>query len=374
MPSTSSSIYIHFPFCKTRCSYCAFYSQTDIKDFDRYVDALLLEAESRTSYLPDKNIATLYLGGGTPSLFPTQTIVRLMEKLSRLFNIQENAEMTIEVNPDDINSSYLSDLKKYSGINRISVGIQSFDDRELAAINRRHNSLTAKKALENIAAFFDNYSLDLIYGLPFQSVESYQNNLETALLFHPRHISAYALSVEQGTQLEKDLISQRMAIPGDDMSIQCYHITNKILGDNNFEHYEISNYALAGYKSKHNSRYWTGDNYLGLGAGAHSFNTTTRRWNFPSVERYIKSRFQYEEEQIDKKTALNEYIMLGLRTKNGVNLDFIDKKFGHEYKKTIERLSTQIPENHLIVDGMALSLNEDGMLFADKYASILFFL
>ena len=370
----SVGLYAHLPFCKSRCYYCAFYSQTANDNYTLYVKSLINEAEHEKDFLPTKTLNSVYLGGGTPSLLNVQQLATLFNGLKNIFSVADNAEITIEVNPDDVTEDYIKDLKMYTPINRISIGIQSFNDEELKIVNRRHNASTAKKALEIINKFYDNFSLDFIYGLPLQTCESWQDSINTALSFNPKHISAYSLSVEHGTYMEKMAEDKTVIIPDENFVVDCYNIIKDMLDKHGFIHYEISNYCLKDFEAKHNTNYWNDGKYLGLGAGAHSFNGKIRRWNVASVDEYMRlagiGNF-YGKENIDKKTAYNEYIMLGLRTKKGINLDNIEKYFGEFYVINTKKYLSQIPYNHLIVNGLNYNLNDEGMLLADRY-SVLF--
>ncbi|MGI6717754.1 MAG: radical SAM family heme chaperone HemW [Bacteroidales bacterium] len=384
-----NNIYIHFPFCKTRCDYCNFYSQTsksNYKDYSEYINLLLHEIQLQKNFLTSNNIDNLYLGGGTPSVFNIELIIKLLDYIYKIFNVSSNAEITIEVNPDDITPDYVKELSQNSPINRVSVGIQSFNDIELKSVNRRHTSLQAKKALENINKYFDNFSLDLIYGLPYQTLKSFKDNIDTALLFNPKHISAYALTIEETSPLYKNILANKnnlkLNIPSEEFTIECYHLINNILKDHGFIQYEISNYCIKDYKAKHNSCYWDIDNgYLGLGAGAHSYNGELRQYNIPSLIKYksnLSNNNYYSQEKITKKMKYNEYIMLKLRTNNGINLNYINKKFGTDfYNNTLAELKNIKPEhlvNNLstIENNDNIILNTEGLLFADYYASLSF--
>ncbi|MDR2085037.1 MAG: radical SAM family heme chaperone HemW [Bacteroidales bacterium] len=372
-----SSIYIHFPFCKSKCYYCNFFSETNsvIKPED-YINLLIKEASQRNDYLNNSIVKSIYLGGGTPSLFSPQLISELLNRLYKIFNISENAEITIEVNPDDITDEYVKFLASNTKINRISIGIQSFNDKELKLINRRHSSRKAMESLEIISKHFDNFSLDLIYGLPSQDLESLNRNIEMALRFKPKHISVYSLTIEKGTPLFNDIQKKEINIPGEDDEVNFYFFIADRLKENGYDHYEISNYSLDGFKSKHNSAYWTGNTYLGLGPGAHSFDGNQRRWNFPSLLTYKTSledgKNYFETEKIDLTDSYNEYIMLAFRTKMGINLDYIDDKYGGIFTENTKNKLLLVPKDHLIIIKSNYSLNDAGFLFADKYASDFF--
>ncbi|MDL2238583.1 radical SAM family heme chaperone HemW [Bacteroidales bacterium OttesenSCG-928-K22] len=374
----SSSIYIHFPFCKSKCYYCNFFSEINSNlSHDEYIVLLLNESLQRKNYLNNTIVNSIYLGGGTPSVFDPKLISGLLNALDKIFNVAKNAEITIEVNPDDITEEYLKILSSYTNINRISVGVQSFNDNELKLINRRHSSEKAIKSLELISKYYDNISIDLIYSLPMQDLESLNHNINIALSFNPQHISAYSLTLEKETHLFKQIQKGEVNIPSEDEDVDFYLFLTEQLKNNGYDHYEISNFCLQGYESKHNSAYWTGNTYLGLGPGAHSFNGVQRRWNLSSINTY-KSKLEsgnnyFETEDINIISSFNEYIMLGLRTKKGISLDYISDKFGIEFLQNTKKALLLIPQQHIVEKDMSYALNDAGMLFADKYASCFLF-
>lgn len=370
-------LYIHFPFCKKKCSYCAFYSQTHSFDYQQYINLLVKEASDSKNFLPNSRINTIYLGGGTPSTVPPKLIYELFNSLSRIFDLSECTEITIEANPDDIDHDWITSIKN-TPINRISIGVQSFNDNELRILNRRHNSQGAGKALELIATNYPNYSLDLMYGLPEQTIKSWDYSIEQALSFHPRHISAYSLSVETDTPLDKMARQKKINIPDEEFAIACYHHLNNKLKEEQFEHYEISNYCRSGYEAIHNSNYWKAFPYLGLGPAAHSFNGDIRKWNLNSLEIY-SARVQnhdvyYDIETLDTNMRYNEYIMLGLRTKIGIDFDEIENKYGKLYITHTNSMIKHIDKNLIVKSNNAISLNENGFLLADGIASTFFIL
>lgn len=370
-------LYIHFPFCKKKCSYCAFYSQSYIFDYQKYIHTLIKEATANSSFLPNKKIDTIYLGGGTPSIVPVNYILELFNSLSKIFDLSECSEITIEANPDDVDIEWITSLKS-TPINRISIGIQSFNDNELSILNRRHNAKGAAKALDLIASHYPNYSLDLMYGLPEQTMKSWEYSIEQALFFQPQHISAYSLSVEPNTPLDKMSCSNIITIPEEDFSIDCYNMLNDKLKDSHFEHYEISNYCKSGYKAIHNSNYWKAFPYLGIGPAAHSFNGDIRKWNINSLEKYSENvqndDVYYEIETLDTDMKYNEYIMLGLRTNNGIDFDEIENKYGKIYATHTFATKKNINKSLIMRNDNILSLNEKGFLLADRIASNFFVL
>ena len=374
-------LYFHFPFCKSRCIYCAFYSQTQYTDFQHYVECLIHEAKATMSssdvFTEHTKIDTVYLGGGTPSLIPVKLLSYLFTELYSTFDLSNSEEITIEVNPDDVNEEYIRQIKSFTPINRISIGVQSFNDDELKMINRRHNADKACKAIEIISQKFDNFSIDLIYGLPLQTSESWEASINKALAFNPKHISAYSLSIENGTPLAKMISEEKITVPDEDFTINCYHRLNEILREHGYLHYEISNYCLPNYHSRHNSNYWKDFPYIGMGAGAHSYDCKSRHWNVKDIKKYMEKIDNCldaaEHEIITQDMKYNEYIMLGLRTSQGIDYQYINDYFGKgKLNHTIEsanKVSRQfiMPDCH-----NALILNEEGMLFADGIASDFF--
>lgn len=357
-----AGLYIHIPFCKTRCIYCGFFSTTFSLLQDDYINALIKELKSRENdYDNDKGFSTLYLGGGTPSQLSIEQLARLLAHIHTL----PDAERTIECNPDDINEEYAEGLLSL-GFNRISLGIQSFDDERLRFIHRRHNSQKAIEATEILKkSGFTNISIDLMFGFPNQTLQQWAKDIDKAISLHVKHLSSYCLSYEEGTILEKMLKSGEVKEADDEILAEMYTLLCDKLKEAGYEHYEISNFALAGYQSKHNSSYWYGKPYLGIGAGAHSYNGTNRRWNISNLKEYIRaiiiennkhSTNYYQYEDLSTKDKYNELIMIRLRTSEGINPNEIPDAFRQyfltkvesylnkglmEYKKTNIRLTTQ---------------------------------
>jgi oxygen-independent coproporphyrinogen III oxidase len=333
-----AGIYIHIPFCKKLCSYCDFYKIISPEDYTSFIDALITEAEIRKNYLAGEVVSTIYLGGGTPSVLSLETIHKILDRLSDLFTIDKNCEITVELNPDDLDITYLKGLKKIN-INRVSLGIQSWRDEDLVLLNRRHNAAQAEKALENtFSAGFENVTVDLIYGIPGLSSSEWISNLDKTFSFGINHLSAYHLTIEPGTVFgkmkEKGLLSEI----DEEESANQFNILIEKAERAGFIHYEISNFGREGFFSQHNTNYWKQVNYLGLGPSAHSFNNYSRQWNIKNVKNYISSiknkKPFYEGEELNVRTRFNEYIMTSLRTMWGIDLEFIEKTFekeGYDY-------------------------------------------
>ena len=346
-----SGIYIHIPFCKQACHYCDFHFSTSMKKKDEMVIALAKEIRMRKSEFKDEIIETIYLGGGTPSVLTTTLIQFLFDAVYENYSVSENPEITLEANPDDLSSlsfrgtRNLFEEYKSIGINRLSIGIQSFFEDDLAMMNRAHNSVEARKCLKEATKYFDNISLDLIYGIPDPSQngeqakqmsnEKWKQNIETALSFGVPHISSYALTVEPKTALSKLIQTGKIAKPNDDLAQEHFTILVETLEANGFIHYELSNFGKENYFSKNNSAYWLGKKYIGIGPSAHSYDGISRSWNVSNNTIYLKSleenKLPNETEILSKTDRYNEYIMTGLRTIWGVSLDRILAEFGSEY-------------------------------------------
>lgn len=314
-----AGIYIHMPFCKTRCSYCSFYSTTDLPNRSLYVDAVLKEYDLRKDYLPQgEKIRTIYLGGGTPSQIGNKDLARLLHTLPT----KEAEEVTIEANPSDMTEAKLRAWLAM-GINRLSIGVQSFNDYKLAMLARRHDSKQARKVIRLAKDIgFTNISIDLMYALPNQTPEEWQADISEALDLGVQHISTYCLSIEPGTLLYKLREKGFIHDIDDDQANAMYACLSDQLKAAGYVHYEVSNFALPGYESKHNSSYWDGTPYLGLGAGAHSYDGRTRQWNIANLKKYLsdimKGKVPYKREVLTETEKYNEQVMLGLRTCQGV--------------------------------------------------------
>ncbi|MGL4992983.1 MAG: radical SAM family heme chaperone HemW [Bacteroidales bacterium] len=332
-----SGIYIHIPFCKKRCHYCDFFSTTGQESQADYVESICKEAKLRNKYLLNNRISTIYFGGGTPSQLETSQVRLIIDSIKENFDTSNCQEITFELNPDDITYEYLISLKEI-GINRLSIGIQSFDDEILKRINRRHNS---KQAIESVKLAqrvgFNNISIDLMYGLPGQNIDIFRQSLEIAVGLNIQHISSYHLTYEEGTVLYKWLKEGVVSEPNEELSLRYFELLIDSLRESGFRHYEISNFALPNRESKHNSSYWEGTPYLGLGASSHSYNGSERSWNASSIKTYMNSiscdELACEKETIDQTTSYNDYIITSLRTSRGINIEYISDNFGEKLKQ-----------------------------------------
>lgn len=369
-------IYIHIPFCKSRCIYCGFYSTTNKELKERYVDALIREIHMRkddfarlgTSLSPSST-STVYFGGGTPSSLSVCDIERIVGTLESTFN-GTPSEVTLEMNPDDVTEDYIKAVRQM-GINRISMGIQTFDDSRLQFIRRRHNASQAEKAVMTIREEgIHNVSIDLMFGFPNQTMDEWVTDIDKAIALHPTHISAYSLMYEEDTPLFRMLQKGEINQIDDETSLAMYTELINRLTANGYEHYEISNFAMPGYRSVHNSSYWHDTPYLGFGAAAHSYNKDTRSWNIPDLKKYIESIesgvLPSESEVIDADTHYNDLITTALRTREGLNLDDLPQKY-REYALVNARKS--ISEHLLEATDSHIRLTREGLFVSDMVMS-----
>ena len=369
-----AGIYIHIPFCKKICFYCDFYHIISSDDNSAFVNALLNEASLRQDYLGIETVSTIYFGGGTPSVFSIKELGIILNQINKLFRVEENCEITIELNPDDVSPTYLSGLKKLN-INRISLGIQSWKDSYLKMLNRRHDSSQALLALkETFKAGFENVTIDLIYGIPGMSVREWASNLDFSFSFNIKHLSAYHLTFEHGTVFGKMLEKGLIAEIDEEESTSLFNILIEKAESAGFIHYEISNFGKPGYFSIHNSNYWKQIIYLGLGPSAHSFNGYSRQWNIRDLKGYIKSvnagKSFFESEELDNKARFNEYIMTSLRTMWGIDLEYIERTFEKEGYDYVVNLAGKFRDYGLMKqDKKNLVLTNQGKMISDNIIS-----
>ncbi len=352
-----SAIYIHIPFCKRLCGYCDFFKSVKLQHKDATLDAMRRELVEERNFLNDKKIETIYFGGGTPSLIDADTIANFMRLISENYDCSALGEVTLEANPDDLSLEYLQGLRK-AGINRLSVGIQSFDDTELKFMNRRHTSQQAIRAIKDAQSVgFDNITIDLIFGVYGFGEDVLRRSIKQALALKVQHISAYHLTIEPGTLFARRVAKGEFRAVDEQVSEREYAIMETMLCDAGYEHYEVSNYALPTFRSRHNSSYWHGVHYLGIGPGAHSFNGDSRRWVNSSIEEYIKGgNERYESELLSDKEQYDEYVMTALRCAEGLDLEQLRRRFSDElYLYIIGASKSWIESGHLI--------NEDGRLY-----------
>ncbi|MFV0536779.1 MAG: radical SAM family heme chaperone HemW [Dysgonomonas sp.] len=369
-----AGIYIHVPFCKTRCIYCDFYTRTDMSSKHNYVSALCREIELRKDYIGDEIIETIYFGGGTPSQLTKDDFEQIFASIFRNFKVSEYAEITMEANPDDLNDKYLQMIREFP-FNRLSIGIQSFDDSELLFLKRRHSSQKAKEAVESAKSIgFNNISIDLMYGLPNQTLDIWNKNLNEALALDIQHISSYHLIYEQGTRLYRLFKLGDVKAVDEDLSVEMFSIMIDKLSSAGFEHYEISNFAKNKLYSKHNSSYWLGKKYLGLGPAAHSFDGQNRAWNIPSISKYVEGinleKLPLEIEYLDKNTRYNDFILTGMRTMWGVNLKELERLFGSQRKEyCLKSVQKYVNQGFANQSDDKLKLTREGIFISDGIMS-----
>ncbi|MFN3753115.1 radical SAM family heme chaperone HemW [Flavobacterium sp.] len=373
-----SGIYIHIPFCKQACHYCDFHFSTSLKKKDDMVLALAKEIALRKDEFKDEVIETIYFGGGTPSILQTADLRFLIEEVFRNYNVISNPEITVEANPDDLTEERIVELSN-NRINRLSIGIQSFFEDDLKLMNRAHNVAEAQKCLEIATKYFDNITIDLIYGMPNMSNEKWLQNIETALSYNIPHISSYALTVEPKTALHKFIKQGVIPQLDDDLAQEHFNLLVDKLEENGFIHYELSNFGKENYFSKNNSSYWLGKKYIGIGPSAHSYDGEKRGWNVSNNSVYLKSLAENilptETETLTKTDRYNEYIMTGLRTIWGVSLDRIENEFGAKYLDYLNQQSAKYIEDHLLfIDDNVLRTTKSGKFLSDGIASDLFLL
>lgn len=382
-------IYIHIPFCASRCIYCDFYSTTQSHYIEKYIEALIHEIQLRKHEISNSSspIKTIYIGGGTPSQLPPQTLLKFIDELQKQIDISEIEEFTLEANPEDLTSDYISVIAK-TPINRISMGVQSFIDQELKLLHRRHDSIRPTEAIADLRKFgINNISIDLMYGLPAQTLSSWEESINRAINLKVNHVSAYCLSVEEKTKLHHLIKEGKLTIADEETCLKMATLLKKQLGKVGYEQYEISNYAFPGFHSIHNSSYWTGDPYWGFGPGAHSYDgTRTRSWNDQNIISYIKGDNIRQTESLTDIDLYNEKIMLSLRTIEGLRTNRLNNVFqsipklqNHFFNKLadLEKQGWIIIESQqpkLDCSDIKIRLSERGFSMADEVIRQLFYL
>lgn len=372
-----AGVYIHIPFCKKACHYCDFHFSTTLKNKGLLVDAICRELDLRQSYLPDKKLSTIYLGGGTPSLLSFAELHKIIGNVKEYFEVAPEAEITLEANPDDLTPVKINELTA-AGINRLSIGIQSFFDEDLERMNRSHTAEQAIQAVENAqAGGIHNISIDLIYGLPNLTIEKWNSNLKQAFMLNISHLSAYCLTIEEKTAFNHFLKKGKIMLPEEPETIAQFELLMREAERHNYIHYEISNFCKEGRESQHNSSYWKDKYYLGVGPSAHSYNGVSRQFNIANNAAYLKGindgNPNVEMEVLTDENRFNEYIMTRLRTIWGVSPGFISKGFGEKTLNAfLSGAEPYISSGHLQWKQDSLILTQKGKLLADKIASDLF--
>jgi oxygen-independent coproporphyrinogen-3 oxidase len=371
-----AGIYLHIPFCKRACHYCNFHFSTSLGLKNDFLAALLKEVSLRTNYLAGETVDTIYFGGGTPSLLDIDELQSILTALAASFTLHPGAEITLEANPDDITEAALLNWKQ-AGINRLSIGVQSFFEDDLQWMNRAHTAQQALQQLELARKHFDNITIDLIYGTPTLSDERWKHNVQQALQLGIPHLSCYAFTVEPKSALDTMIRTHQISNVQPEDQARQFLLLMDWLEAAGYEHYEISNFALPGHRSRHNSAYWQGQSYLGLGPSAHSFNGHSRQWNVANNALYIQSlkndTIPFEVEELTPAQKLNEYIMTSLRTMEGLNLQQVQQLSGEKASLTLQKSSRRFIEQALLHEQEnRLVLTKQGKLFADGIAGDLF--
>lgn len=372
-----AGIYIHIPFCKKACTYCDFHFTTSTKYINEMVDAICLEIKLKKYRLADQQVGSIYFGGGTPSVLSSASLEKIFNTLTENFSISDNAEITIEANPDDLDSKKIAELRQFP-INRFSIGIQSFFNEDLIWMNRAHTATEAESCIKRSQdAGFDNLSIDLIYGYPLLTNEKWLSNIETTIALQTPHISAYSLTVENKTALANAIKTGKQMGLSDEQSVAQFKTLTEKLAKAEFEHYEISNYALPGKYAVHNTNYWRGVPYLGIGPSAHGFDGYNRYLNIANNAKYIAlladNKLAETVEELTINDRFNEYIMTSLRTMWGIDLEKIKKEFGLTYvQQTKKQIEQFLVKKQLILDKNKICLTQNGKLFADGIAAELF--
>ncbi len=365
-------IYIHIPFCRAKCKYCAFNSIVAENNLiEKYVSALCIEIEKNSSFEKKEKISTIYIGGGTPSILKINQFAKIFDTLNKNFNLSECNEITVEVNPGTVNEFFLRELKNLR-VNRLSIGVQSFDNNVLKTIGRIHNSNEAIEIVNAAKNIFENVSIDLMYELPNQNLKILCSTIETAIKLNPKHISIYELEIEEGTEFFRR--REELNLPNDDEGEEMYNLITNELPKHGFNRYEISNFAKRGFESRHNLGYWSDEKYFGLGAGAHSYNHSLRWSNVKNVNEYIEKIFTNEEikiveEILTKEKSIEEFCFLSLRKSIGINKKLFRKKFGVEIEKIYSKKIDMLIRQELIKNSNEhIKLTERGM----KYGNYVF--
>ncbi|MDA0758412.1 MAG: radical SAM family heme chaperone HemW [Bacteroidetes bacterium] len=370
-----AGIYIHIPYCKQACHYCNFHFSTSFKNKESVIESMLKEIQIK-SIGYNELIETIYFGGGTPSFLEISEINKLIKTVFKNFKISLNPEITLEANPEDLNELKLKELSD-SLVNRLSIGVQSFIDKDLKLMNRSHSSIDSKKCIENAIKYFDNISIDLIYGMPDSDLKSWEYNLDLALSWDLNHISAYALTVEPNTALYKYVTKEIIKPLEEELVFEQYNFMFNKMSNKQYVNYELSSFAKLGYFSKNNTAYWLRKKYIGIGPSAHSFDGTSRSWNVSNNSLYIKAikenQMFLEKENLSEIDQYNEYIMTGLRTIWGVSLNYLKENFGINYRNHFKNNSQKfINSNHLILNEGIVKTTIKGKFLSDGIAAELF--
>ncbi len=370
-----AAIYIHIPFCKRMCGYCDFFKSVKLQYLPQVLDEIERELVDQRDFIGDKSIQTIYFGGGTPSLVSVDRIKRLLDVVAENYDLSDLREVTLEMNPDDVTLEYLSALRE-AGVNRLSIGIQSFNDEELKLMNRRHSANQAIEAVRLAQSVgFDNITIDLIFGVAGFGGDLLQQSIQKALSLGVQHISAYHLTIESGTAFARNVEKGAMQIVAEEISQSEYDMMESMLVSAGYEHYEVSNYALPGFRSQHNSSYWKGVQYLGVGPAAHSFNGDKRRYSSSSIEEYLSGGDErYHIEELSEVDHYNELIMTSLRCCEGVSVKQVESNFSSEiYQFMVANSQRWLLSGELREEGGQLFIPTEHFLISDSIIESLFF-
>lgn len=367
-----AGLYLHIPFCKRICAYCDFFRSADLKYLPDVVRAMHSEMDEQRDFLNDKSLKTIYFGGGTPSLLHPDEFTRFIDHADALFDCNSLSEITIEANPDDIDKSYVDALRR-TPVNRVSLGVQSFDDAELRFMNRRHSAMQAHDAVKRLQdSGIENITIDLIFGVDGFGEEVLRRSVLSTLSLGVQHISAYHLTIESDTAFGRRLRRGELSEVAEGQSEREYALVEQLLTSYGYEHYEVSNYALEGFRSQHNSSYWHGVEYLGIGSGAHSFNGDVRRWCQQPLRQYIVGR-EYESETLSMIDHYNEYIMTSLRCVEGVDIQYIASRFGgSSVVNFLSHAQPWIESGQLVKEGDSIRIPTSRFLLSDAIIASLF--
>ena len=367
-----AGLYFHIPFCKRICAYCDFFRSADLRNMPDVVEAMHNEMDEAQNFISDRDLRTIYFGGGTPSLLQPDEFSRFIDHADQLFGCGRVEEITIEANPDDITKQYVEALR-HTAVNRVSLGVQSFDDRELQFMNRRHSAedaVTAVKRLQDSG--IENITIDLIFGVDGFGEDVLLKSLRQAIDLEVQHISAYHLTIEPSTAFHRRVSKGEMRLVSEERSEREYALIESELCGVGFEHYEVSNYARKGFRSRHNSSYWQGVQYLGIGSGAHSFNGVERRWCQQPLSEYVAGR-KYGSELLSEGDIYNEYVMTSLRRIEGINLNFVKQRFGEKCcERLVDSAKMWIKSGDLLFDDDILRIPSSRFLLSDAVIESLF--
>lgn len=373
-----AGLYIHIPFCKQRCNYCAFYSSTLYNMREEYVAALTKELLLRKDYVHGKAIETIYFGGGTPSTLGIEQLQRICSTIYSAYPVANSPEVTIECNPDDLTPEFLEALRPLP-FNRISMGVQSFNDAQLRRLGRRHTAEGARTAVGNARkAGYSNISIDLMFALPGSTPQQWQEDLDSAIALRPQHLSAYNLMYEEGTPFYRALCNGSITELSEEENLEQFRMLIESMKKAGYRHYEISNFALPGYESRHNSSYWNDTPYIGCGAAAHSYNGTEREWNIADIKEYIKGiesgNRKFEIEHLSEEERYNDTILTRLRTAEGLPLEWMRDKFSDKLNSYMLRtIEKEIALGNLQENNGQVSLTEKGIFISDAVIRELIF-